>query len=252
MVTQTPASLAKSPWKANQDNVAYDDQAVETFEGGNGEDDVYEWTEDESVAPGSQATVLDDGHCSVATIPSDISPNKSPTTPTTNPSSQPLPWSPDADQILPWSPDPTAPPSEHNQIDPQPHSPPKLARVIPPKTPTVSLSGLARINASRDSMVVQIVDSLARQKASEVDTTEATPDSAAPTSPTTANHRKSDHRDTVEEWHTIFQGSASKRKAKASPKTNITSLIRKPETRSLKKQLFEPAPPHQGAPASKN
>jgi hypothetical protein len=43
MVSQTPASLEKSPWKDNQDDVAYDDQATETFEGGKGADDDNEW-----------------------------------------------------------------------------------------------------------------------------------------------------------------------------------------------------------------
>ena len=48
-------SIVKSPWKDNQAEVAYDDMAVKTFEGGKGEDDENELQDDEPRASGSPA-----------------------------------------------------------------------------------------------------------------------------------------------------------------------------------------------------
>jgi hypothetical protein len=100
LITQPPEFIVKSPWKDNQTEVAYDDMAVETFEGGKGEDDENEWHDDEPRASGSPATVLDDGDCSVNKIHS-ISSVRSTATPTTQPQSQQLPWSPESSQPLP-------------------------------------------------------------------------------------------------------------------------------------------------------
>ena len=47
LITQPPVSIVKSPWKENQTEVAYDDMAVETFEGGKGKDDENEWQDNE-------------------------------------------------------------------------------------------------------------------------------------------------------------------------------------------------------------
>jgi hypothetical protein len=95
MITQTPASLAKSPWKDNQNNVDYDDQAVETFEGGKGANEEHEWQDPPVPDDGSIATVINGSPHSVKTIPSDTSSHMSAATPEPSPISQPLPWSPD-------------------------------------------------------------------------------------------------------------------------------------------------------------
>jgi hypothetical protein len=194
--------------------------------------------------------VIDDDLGSGKTILSTSSSRKSPATPEATAANQPLPWSPDPGHALQWSPDHTA----RTQADLPPahvQSPPKLERTTNPAA-GATLSGLARIAASREVMVGQIVDSLRRAEDAKAASAPA-PASPSTTSTTAASHQEPEHRDTVEKWQTIFQGSASKRKAKASPKANVTSSIRKPEaTRSTKKQLFEPASPHQETPAPKN
>jgi hypothetical protein len=250
MVSQTPASLEKPPWSDNQDNVAYDEMALETFEGGKGADDENEWQDEaETLAGGSKATVIDTGPHSVNTVPSDSGSRE------TGPTSQPLPWSP---------PDPRTqtPGNERLQAE-EIHSPPTVQRVINQAANSEKqLTGLAKIEASREDMIRGVQASLKLQREREsVNTVTPTPaghsttDRTTPqtTSPAHAPAPNPDAQST--EWQTIPEGSsASKRKAKASPKSTSSS-IRKPEvSRSIKKQLFEPQPatPNQEAPAQKN
>ena len=114
------------------------------------------------------------------------------------------------------------------------HSPPQLAQVILPATPSAEpLTGLAHITASRERLLNQVVDGLngddKAAKAAQAFTPDRTTTSRlAPTSPTSVPQEPG-ARDTIELWHTIMDGSASKRKAKASPKVNVSSSIRKPE-----------------------
>jgi len=258
LITQPPVSIVKSPWKDNQADVAYDDMAVETFESGKGADEDNEWQDDEPRASGSLATVIDDGGGSMNTIQSTSS-LRSTANSTTQPPSDPPPWSPESSQPLPWSPDPKPSQATSPNRDTAIHSPPKLARVPNPATPSAEpLMGLARIQASRERLIKQVVEGLNRDKAvkaaqvAQASTPERQATSrSAPSSPTTPKHPVA--RATIEQWHTIMDGSASKRKAKASPKANVSSSIRKPEAaRSVKKQLFEPASQSEGTPASKN
>ena len=195
--------------------------AVETFKGGKGEDEDNEWQDDKPRASGSLATVLDDSACSVNTIQSTSS-LRSTATPTTQPPSQQLPWSPESSQPLPWSPDPKATHAPPSNRETAIHSPPKLARVIPPATPSAEpLTGLARITASRERLISQVIDGLNREKAAKAAkaahafTLDITATSrSAPTS-STSIPKEPDAHDTIELWRTMMVGSASKRKAKA-------------------------------------
>ena len=248
LITQPLVSIVKFPWKDNQTNVAYNDMAVETFEGGKDEGEDNEWQDDKPRACGSLAMLLDDGACSVNMIQSTSS-LRSTASPTTQPSRQQLPWSPESSQPLPWSPDPKTTQAPPQNRETAIHSPPHLARVIPPATPSAEpLTGLARITASRKRLISHVVDGLNRDKAAkaaEAFTPDRTATSrSAPNSPT-STPKDTGARDTIEQWHMIIDGSASKHKVKASPKANVISSIRKPEAaRSVKKQ--------EGAPASKN
>lgn len=251
MVTQTPASLEKSPWKDNQDNTEYDDQQNETFEGGNGVDDDNEWREEASVEE-SKATVMANSPTSIKTITSETSSRRSTATPKQSPANHPLPWSPDPHAAT----DEDAKPAAEATI----HSPPKVARVNTQETKQAPrLTGLPGINASRADMIAGINRSLqldkereAAQAAKEAQAAKATehplPQYYSPERPQTSDINTSNP-----EWQTIQEGaSASKRKAKASPKPHDSSIRKPAPPRSVKKQLFEPATSHTEAPAHKN
>jgi hypothetical protein len=241
MVSQTPTSLEKSPWKDNQENVEYDDQAIETFEGGKGADDENEWQEEDASGSKATATVTGDPSPSIQTVLSETSSKQTPTS-----------------QPLPWSPDPRDEANSTQQPVESPVSPPKLSRVTPAKP----LTGLARIAASRDDMLRCAHIAQQHQKERDAKNT-VTPTTASPNNTESVtlgantpepNPAPEPDPDTSE-WNTIQKdSSASKRKAKSSPNKSTASSIRKPAvSRSLRKKLFEqPATPYQEAPAPEN
>jgi hypothetical protein len=226
MVSHTPPFLESSPWKDNQDSVIYDDQAIETFEGGKGADDDNEWDDSQS-ASGSKATVFGDEPCSAKSI--SPAPSSAETASTSTPPNTKLPWSPDprnktvdAAAAIDGPPCPPNLPRESTKID----------QVAKP------LRGVDQVNQSLKVIQAQIA-------ANQVQRTAET--GRQETEAATPNHANLDPTKTIttppqppqDGYHTILPGiSHQKRKAKASPKAS-TSLISKAETPRITKKVYE-------------